>query len=834
MMGCFFGSRLAATLVGEMSQFDVAFGIDQIGLRRVRDLWAALEHERETPIPWTKRVTLLTCGVVVLLAVFAASMWTISGEVVPWDSKNHFYPMFRFLAARLANGHVPLWNPYHFGGYPSVADPQSLIFTPSMFLFAWLAPEASMQTFDAVIYAHLVAGALAVVALVRRRNWHPTAAVLAALIFIMGGPASSRLQHTGMIISYAYLPLAIWALEMTLGRRSVKAALLFGFSAALMALGRDQVAYLGCATLIWMLVAAALEESRPFFFLGRRLHLLVLAATLSLTIIFLPALLTIQFLNDSNRPGIAFGVAAAGSLNPVNFVTMLVPNIFGSLDWNYNYWGPGYETMVEPDWTDRAVNYLFIGSLPALLLFLHGICGARILGRAARPFLILAIMSGIYAVGRATPIFALAFDLIPGVELYRRPADATFILNFAFAMLSAYLAHRWVTEGLPAPFLRLPAWLALAFALIGIALSTILVVSAVTISVTLGHKNTPGWEITIATLMFALPAIAMVQIKTRISSRAFAASLLVLATGGELAWRNAASSLNAEPANKYIFGKMPAAQTAGLQALQKDIGLRHISGAMPRVEILGLGGAWQNASMVFGLENTLGYNPLRISEYERAVGPGENAVDPNARHFPDSFRGYRCNLATLLGLEYLVLDRPLTGLPRHVPRPMATALYAGDGMYVYKLGRAAPRAYIATSIQSVDEEEILQNHDVPSFDRTQVVLIDADNVSQLRGQYPQSSPESGPRQIRIVSYKDNRVIIDIDSGVAGILVLNDLYYAGWEAQIDDKVTSVFRANVLFRGVEVPAGHHLVTFEFKPFSTTNILSALNGLIRRPNS
>src|SRR3712207_9295905 len=45
-----------------------------------------------------------------------------------------------------------------------------------------------------------------------------------------------------------------------------------------------------------------------------------------------------------------------------------------------------------------------------------------------------------------------------------------------------------------------------------------------------------------------------------------------------------------------------------------------------------------------------------------------NAADPNLRQFPTTFRGYRCRLANLLGLEYLVLDRPLEKLPRHFPR----------------------------------------------------------------------------------------------------------------------------------------------------------------------
>ena len=169
---------------------------------------------------------------------------------MPWDSKNHFYAMFRFLGDALHRGEIPLWNPYHFGGHPTIADPQSLIFTPSMVLFALIAPNASMQLFDAVILAHLFAGGVCILGLSRRWGWHPAGAVLAAIIFMLGGAASSRLQHTGIIISYSFFPAALWCLEIALERRSYRFALAFGLAASLMALGRDQVAFLLCTVLV--------------------------------------------------------------------------------------------------------------------------------------------------------------------------------------------------------------------------------------------------------------------------------------------------------------------------------------------------------------------------------------------------------------------------------------------------------------------------------------------------------------------------------------------------------------------------------------------------------
>ena len=118
-----------------------------------------------------------------------------------------------------------------------------------MVLFALVFPKASMAMFDGAIMAHLALGGLGMIGLFRRRGWAPAAAVLAAIIFMLGGSAASRLQHTGMIISYAYFPLALLALEVALEKRSWRSGIVFGVLAALMTLGRDQVAFL-CGLLL--------------------------------------------------------------------------------------------------------------------------------------------------------------------------------------------------------------------------------------------------------------------------------------------------------------------------------------------------------------------------------------------------------------------------------------------------------------------------------------------------------------------------------------------------------------------------------------------------------
>ncbi len=127
-----------------------------------------------------------------------------------------------------------------------------------MLAFAWLDPSPSMELFDAVVFAHLIPGAVATLLLFRRRGWHPAGAVAAAMVFVLGGSASARLQHTGMIISYGFVPLAWWLLEEALARRSYAFGLSFAVVAALMTVGRDQVAFLCGLSLIGVAFHAVL------------------------------------------------------------------------------------------------------------------------------------------------------------------------------------------------------------------------------------------------------------------------------------------------------------------------------------------------------------------------------------------------------------------------------------------------------------------------------------------------------------------------------------------------------------------------------------------------
>ncbi len=63
----------------------------------------------------------------------------------------------------------------------------------------------------------------------------------------------------------------------------------------------------------------------------------------------------------------------------------------------------------------------------------------------------------------------------------------------------------------------------------------------------------------------------------------------------------------------------------------------------------------------------------------------------------------------------------------------------------------------------------------------------------------------------------NEVTVEAEATQPSILVLTDVYFPGWRAEIDGKAAEIYRVNAVFRGVKVDAGRHTVRFIFDPMN-----------------
>src|SRR5262245_48622248 len=754
-----------------------------------------------------------TFGVVSGLWLLAAGRWIVTDTVVPWDSKNQFYAFFRFLASSIHAGVSPFWNPYHYGGHPSVADPQSLIFAPAFVLWALIDPTPSLRAFDLLVFAHLLIGGLAIAVIGWRAAW-PLSAIVLAVVFMFGGAAAGRLQHTGLIITYGLFPPALLMLQLALERRSLLSAIGFGIVASVLALGRNQVSMLVCFALMAIVVGEVVTAERPLRYLGERAGVLMTMAIVGLVLSTVPFLLTMQFAALSNRPSLTLEIALKGSLYPAHLAQLMVPNVYGVQE---QFWGPGPATVPETAYTDDSFNYMFVGFVPIVLLLWFGILGGGAFRRGRMLITAIAAAALLYALGRYTPLFALAFEWVPGVDKFRRPVDANFVLVAALALICGHLLSDYVRAGLPR--LRIVASAAVAASVVA------LLAWAVIFSAQQGY----GRESLVAVLKavaLALGAIAILAFARTPRARVVAASAVTLIAAGDLLWWNVEFRLNAERHSAYAVLEQPMpADAKVIDLIEQLVHERQASGERPRIEVIGMGGPWQNLAVVRGLEATNGYNPLRIGFYDRLVSPGEGNWRLDLRDFPASFDNYDCALARALGLEFVVLNRPIEQVPHLARRPVADVLQAGPEVWIYRLRNSSPRLKFSRHVQVADADATTTSGQLlasPSPDR---VLIDDDTLPS--GVYP---AEASASLARIVSWRPDRVEIETDSELGGMLALHDIYYPGWIAEIDGARAPILRADVLFRGLEVPAGRHRIVFRFAPFALDNLRDALKLVVR----
>jgi hypothetical protein len=743
-----------------------------------------------------------TVAIFALAFVIPAWPWLSGAVTVPYDAKSTFLPPVEFMARAFANGESPLWAPNVFAGWPNVSDPQSMLLSPLHVLLAIVNEAPGFLANDAVAFAYLFAGGLGIILYFRDRGWHAAGALVAALAFAFGGAASARLQHTGQVISLAYLPLALLLLSRALGRGSWTWGALAGAAGGLIAVGRDQVALLelyvlaGYVAWHWLDGAGRAARVRASF------KPLVAGAVTGFLIIALPVLFTELLALRSNRPEFSFEQAGRGSLHPTHLLSLVFADMFAAMDPKADFWGAGGWA-----WNERFgmaelslaqnMGLLYSGALVPVMLLTR----AQLLwAREIRFFAIAAILVAFYMFGRYTPVFQVMYELMPGVKLFRRPADATFVFGALIAVMTGYLVHRWLA-GLP-PANRMQRFIPLAAAAFAVGL-------AVWLAVTIGAG--PALKPIVTGLVCTVVAILVLISARRLNPGApvTAVLLLVAFTTIDLAWNNAPHESTGLPPARYDALRHDTRnETVGLikQRLAAQAPDRR-----DRVELIGIEYHWPNICLIHGCEHVFGHNPLRLKWFFDATRVGDTVAGPDQRRFSPLYPSYRSTFANLFGLRLIA-----TGVP---VEQIDTALKPGDlnfvartkDAYVYENPRALPRVMLVGGWQVADFAKLTENGWPADVDPTQTVLVEKDLRALSR------SPSTAAGTARIRRYANTEVLVEVDAPAETLLVLNDVWQPWWRATVDGIETEIYRANVIFRAVAVPPGKHTVRFTFHPFA-----------------
>jgi hypothetical protein len=735
----------------------------------------------------------VTVALFALAFLVPAWPWLSGTVTVPYDAKSTFYPPVAFMARAFTSGEWPFWTPNVFAGWPNIADPQSMLASPLHVLLA-ASRQTGFQAVDAVTFAYLFIGGLGIILYFRDRGWHAAGALVAALAFAFGGAASARLQHTGQVISLAYLPIALWLLARAFERSSWRYGALAGVAAALIVLGRDQVALLE----VYVLTAFVAAHWRPRIGVAP----LIAGAVAGLAIIAVPVTLTELLAIDSNRPEFGLIDAGRGSLHPAHFLSLVFPDLFSAMDPAVDFWGPGGYA-----WNERFgmadlflaqnMGLLYAGALVPVALVV-GATRGLLWSREVRFFTIATVLVALYAIGRYTPAFHAMYELLPGVKLFRRPADATFVLGALLAILAGYVVHRFIASLAAANAVRRWIERALAAATLAFALWLTATIDAAQ----------PVFPL-VAGLVFVGLAILALRVARRLDALAPLSAMLLLTafTAADLAFNNAPHESTGLPPLTYDALR-PDTRNETVALIRQRLAAPQPN-HRDRVELIGLGYHWPNICLIHGCEHVFGHNPLRLKWFYDATHAEDTVAAVDQRPFSPLYPGYRSVFADLLGLRLIATGVPAEQIDKSLRPGDLTFVARTSDAYVYENPRALPRVIMVGDYQVVDFGRLMTDGWPADVDPARTVLLE-------------KAPRAAPLTMfetagtaRLVRYASTEVLIEVVSPSGGIVVLNDVWHPWWRASIDTVETEIFRANGIFRAVQVPPGKYTVRFVFTP-------------------
>lgn len=134
---------------------------------------------------------------------------------------------------------------------------------------------------------------------------------------------------------------------------------------------------------------------------------------------------------------------------------------------------------------------------------------------------------------------------------------------------------------------------------------------------------------------------------------------------------------------------------------------------------------------------------------------------------------------------------------------------------VLLLGReVVPRARIVHQVLAFEDEQRSFEAVVdPSLDHWRTAIV---TTSGPGPRLEQPGPFASEKAT-IVLDEPEHVTVRVELETAGLLVLTDTWYPGWEARVDGERVPIWKADYAFRGVSLSEGEHEVKFDYRPAS-----------------
>ena len=718
------------------------------------------------------------------------------------------YPLRAFFVDEVRSGRgIPLWTPHVYGGMPYVALLPGPLFYPTTLLY-FLLPLYRAIGWTFVL--HTFFGAAFGYFLGRSFRLRPWAAAVCGTSFMLTGYVTSHLYggQDGRMFAMTLIPLALGMLE-----RGLRTGEIRWYAGLALAVGiqtftpHTQIVYFSCLALgAYALYGLAMRgpdggREREGGRRALRPALLVMGSFLAAAALgavqWVP---TFELLDHVTRQATERGYAFASSfaLPWQELTALFLPDLVGSLE---TYWGSN----------PLKLHTEYLGAIPAALALIALVAsfGPRTRPDARRIVWFLAgasVLGILFALGAKTPVHRIAYAIIPMVGSFRAPAMmlapvVVFVALLAGFGWDAVLAARDAADGdgdagwapIPLPWLG-----ALGAPAVLLGLAAALAPGGLLEWVRLAwypqawpRGPSPALEPDLrASGLFLLAGFAVAWGVGLGVARQRLPSIAVVAVLGLCAidlWRVDARYLETAPAAAFL------APDPIIETLEAEVA--------PGERIWPLQGEpgmyRENQLMYWGLSSATGNQKFLLEPYARLVG----GIRPD-----EGLRSHASVLIPLLHVSWLVTgaEQSEEVFERRAEAP---------GKVLYRVRSEIPHARFPTRVETVDDTAAVRTAVWSNPAPLDLAFVETAAETVL-GPLSDAPPVAGLGSARVTRYEPDVVELDVEVERGGLLVVSEVHHPGWRAFVDDAEVPIWRADVAFRGVEVPAGSRRVRFEYR--------------------
>ncbi len=200
-----------------------------------------------------------------------------------------------------------------------------------------------------------------------------------------------------------------------------------------------------------------------------------------------------------------------------------------------------------------------------------------------------------------------------------------------------------------------------------------------------------------------------------------------------------------------------------------------------------------------------GYHAAKLRRYQEMI---EEHIAPEMVRFARTAAQTQGNLSEVDGdtifpvINMLNVKYAIMGKEGGQTLPLANPHANGNGWFVREV-RYVPDA----------DHEILGLHQV----NPKHVALVQDKFKAVLGAEAGMQPADSTATVRLTHYDANALTYEVNSAKGGVVVFSEIYYPGWQAEVDGQPVEIACADYILRALQVAPGKHTVAFRFDPQS-----------------